>query len=675
LKQTKELSAHSNHKGKTLAARANALLSHNRHRILLTCIIVSGLILRLLPFIDVTAEGFSFFGTCGQLFDEAKPLFDSRNPLHFEVFYYPPVPAMLVASTALLLQSIMPVNFSHYCLLWNVAVSAATPLILYFIGRKWSVKTGLVAAGFYSVTMIAVYSSNNIQMYPTFFAMLALLFFYKSLEKPSNLNLSVMGVSFSLAVASKYFPILMFLMLVLVYVVKSKEHSSDRGATLPRPNVFDSGNWNFICNGVLGSALVLVASGFYLAVFQKPLVLSFFKSIYDGYRHENNFDYHMATIEHLYRLGLFGITGVGIGIAWLAHVLYKTPREIGHRVILFCRCHRLWLVPFAAAGVTILVSIGIPAALNIHNYLKYTSWIAKSYASADGGFFPAGRPAPSYFLSYFPENLGLPLFITSIIGLGYCLYTKDRKAILLLVISLPLYIGLEFSSVKVNRFSMDLMPLLCLFAAIGMVYVLEKYQSTGIKLGIRVLFTSILLYSGLYSLAWGNLQRSLSEVPQETGSWIRSNVTEGTRIGMRAQLWVAGSPGLLPNPTTLTSYEIDEYRAYPDIIVLPKLLEAIMQQYADLTGAGYVYRREDWSPLPPPAPGETEILVDLLNEQHYELIAEFERHPSIFGLTFAPQALSGKTWLLEHTGSYGIQVYRKRAEPEQVKLGSVSVTP
>ena len=91
MKQAKELPAFYSPEGKGLKEHANAFVSLNWHRILLTGIIVSGLILRLFPFIDIRGEGFSFFGTCGQLFDEAKPLFDSRNPLHFEVFYYPPV--------------------------------------------------------------------------------------------------------------------------------------------------------------------------------------------------------------------------------------------------------------------------------------------------------------------------------------------------------------------------------------------------------------------------------------------------------------------------------------------------------------------------------------------------------------------------------------------------------
>ena len=41
---------------------------------------------------------------------------------------------------------------------------------------------------------------------------------------------------------------------------------------------------------------------------------------------------------------------------------------------------------------------------------------------------------------------------------------------------------------------------------------------------------------------------------------------------------------------------------------------------------------------------------------------EFEGRPSIFGLTFGLQSLSGRTWFLEHTGSYGIRVYKLRSD-------------
>ncbi len=190
--------------------------------LLVALIMLAGAVLRLFAFAEIGDGTLRFVGTCGQLFDEAKPLFDARNPLYFEVFFYPPVAPMIVASTGMLLQAVLPeaLDFARYCLLFNIGVSVATLLVVYLIGRQWSMPVGLAAMSFYAVTMIAIYSSDNVQMYPTFFSMLALFFFFRSVLKQSVINLTLMGAFLGLGVASKYFPIMLILMLFMVYFLQ-----------------------------------------------------------------------------------------------------------------------------------------------------------------------------------------------------------------------------------------------------------------------------------------------------------------------------------------------------------------------------------------------------------------------------------------------------------------------
>jgi len=630
--------------------------------LLVALILLAGAVLRLFAFTDFTNGTLKFVGTCGQLIDEAKPLFDARNPLHFEVFFYPPVAPILVASTGLLLQSLLPkaLDFARYCLLFNIGVSVATLLVVYLIGRQWSVQVGLAAMSFYAVTMIAIYSSDNVQMYPTFFSMLALYFFFRSVQKQTLSNLVLMGAFLGLGVASKYFPIMLILMLFMVYFVAhgrkdnrdcvqdSEKHISKTGTAVA---------WK----GILYTVLIATMGICYVSLFHKEMVLMEFQSIYDSYPHDHPFGHHLPIINRLYQMGIIGV-GAIFGIVMLGLVVpYRHGVDPWAWFKKFSRCHQLWLIPLTTMVVTLVAAIGIPAALNLNSYLKYTTWIAKGYGSADGGFFPAGKPAPSYFLSYFPESLGMPLFILSSLGIIYCLYVRDRKAILLLLIALPLYAVLELSAVKVNRFAMDLMPLFCIFAAIFIVQLMNLHYARIVRFLSTLTFIFVLSYSSLYSLAWANLQGTLRTIPLETAQWINLNVPHGSQLGMKADLWIAGSPNLLPAPDTLTGFEITDYSKHPEYIVLPKTLYEIMRQYAELTRSGYMYKYTDWSPLPPPTSAEAELLVDVIYEQHYELVKEFERKPSILGISFGPQFLSGRTWLLEHTGSYGIRLYKKRA--------------
>lgn len=632
------------------------------HHVALALILIIGLMLRLSPFVHFESGIPRLVGTCGQLFDEAQPLFDSKNPLHFEVFFYPPVPAMLVASTALIIQAIIPkaLNFASYCLWWNIVVSALIPLAVYRIGREWSAAVGLLAASFFVVTMIAVYSSDNVQMYPTLFAMLAVIFFFKSLRYPTNYNLALLGVLLGLAVASKYFPIMLFLMLFLVhYEVRRKGLAPLIGVDRDEVRRTDAAITAMIWGGLLLSGLVLAS-----AVLGRAWLLGVFKAVYESHSHDHPFEYHTTTIQRLYVMALVAVAAIVAGLTSIIVVSSRCHVNAGYWFRSFLKRNVLWAVPVASMATTIIIALGIPAALNLNNYLKYTSWIAKTYASADGGFFPGARPAPSYFFSYFPENLGVPLFLLSCLGIVTCVLRHDRKALLLLVVTLPLYGALELSSVKVNRFAMDLMPILCLFAALALAPWLQKKRHVMVKVLAVVVFALVFSYSALYSLAWAGLQRSLPLVPVETARWVSEHVPPGSAIGLKAQLWIDGSPNLLPDPRILSGYRIVRYTDDPDYILVPKSLLAIMRQYADLRANGYIYTVEDWAPLPPPAPGEAEVLLDLIRQSHYDLLVEIERRPTILGWTFLDQAFTGKTWLLEHTGSYGIQVYRKRSSPE-----------
>jgi hypothetical protein len=644
-------------------------LGIKQEALLVVLIMLAGAVLRLFAFAEISDGTLRFVGTCGQLFDEAKPLFDAGNPLHFEVFFYPPVAPMIVASTGMLLQAVLPeaLDFSRYCLLFNIGVSVATLLVVHLIGRQWSVPVGLAAMSFYAVTMIAIYSSDNVQMYPTFFSMLALYFFLRSVRKQSVINLTLMGVFLGLGVASKYFPIMLVLMLFMVYflqhVWKAQGDRIERSLAtrLDQRLVFA---WNCLLYTILIAAITICG----VAVFYKGIVFAEFKFLYDGHPHDHPFEYHLSTLNRIYHISTLGVGLLASLVALGLYIPHRQGISAWAWFQQFSRRQQLWLIPFVSMSLTLVVAIGIPAVLNLNNYLKYTTWIAKGYGSADGGFFPAGNPAPSYLLSYFPESLGIPLFGLSCLGIAYCLFARDKKAILLLLIALPLYMALELSSVKVNRFAMDLMPLLCLFSAILIVQFSKPSHAVIIRTISVLIFICVLSYSSLYSLAWANLQSSLRSVPSETADWIKVHISPGSRLGMKADLWLAGSPGLLPDPATLTEFQITQYTEYPDFIILPKTLYEIMRQYADLTRSGYIYRPEDWSPFPPPMPDEVAVLVDLIDEQQYELVKEFEQKPSIFGIAFGPQSLTGRTWLLEHTGPYGMRFYKKRVAQNEATL-------
>jgi hypothetical protein len=228
--------------------------------------------------------------------------------------------------------------------------------------------------------------------------------------------------------------------------------------------------------------------------------------------------------------------------------------------------------------------------------------------------------------------------------------------------------------VKVNRYALELMPMFCLFAAIGLEQLHRvRSSSTWRIVSISLSFT-ILSFSTVYVLAWANVTRPNRDVRIESAEWIKAHVTEGSRIGMKGQLWVTNSPQLIPNPSMLNGYKIEDYTSLPDYIVMPKLLFEVVRQYDRLTKAGYVYRLEDWTPQSPPPQGELYALINIVSQQQYVLVKEFERLPALAGVSFDNQRFGDRTWLREHAGAYGIQIYQKRGISGQVSPVDLSLS-
>ena len=640
----------------------------------LTLIMVVALALRIFPHTYYNGGDLKLVGTCGQLIDEVKPLVESGNILHFEMFYYPPVAPLIVASTATFIQNIIPRNLFNlglHCLLITIGLSVATIIPVYLIGREWSKGTGLVAASFYAVTMIAVASADTVQVYPTFFAMFAVYFFCRSLRTASRLNLILIGVSLGLGVASKYFPLMLIGMLFLRHLIGNKHLSSDVDVAKEPDAVMESKAgailWNMLLYGVLLGSI----GGLFAGIFYRANVLQAFKTVYDSSPHEHPFEYHLPALNPLYNIAVLAMAVmaiVAIGLLYMPHLQGISAWQWFKD---FSRRNRLWFLPSVAFIVTLCLALGVPVVLNLNNYLRATLWIAKDYMSTDGGIFPSGRPAPSYFFSFFPENLGLPLFVLGCIGICYAFLARDRRAMFIVGISLPLYVMLEFSSAKVNRFALDLMPLFCLFAAICVVRLLCAANSKAVRACLAGAMVLIFSYSAIYSLAWGNFQRPQRDVRIEAVQWVKNEIPPGSQIGTRARLWVAASPGLLPDTALLKGYQITDYSSSPEYILLPKLVYAVVKQYDELSKAGYIYTAQDWWPQLPPSDTEATVLVALIEQSQYEMVHEVEKSPEIWGVKFPPQSLGRQTWLLEHAGAYGIQIYKKRT----VEPNSIAVLP
>src|SRR5579885_1300136 len=280
------------------------------HELIILAIMVTiGSALRLFPLVEFGSEGVRVVGTCGQLLDEARPLYEARNPLHFDVFFYPPVAPILVASSGLLLSGLTAarLDFAAYCAIFSVGVSILTLIIVYLIGREWGRMVAGLGMGFYAVTMIAVDCANTVQAYETFFSMLAILFCLWATRKPSKWNVTAIGVFLGLGIGAKYFPALLFLAVLAPALVLAPVRDTLSATLHGNPHRKAVRAFDFLLASVSAGCIGIVL---YALIFE-PRVLNFVQGYYNQHSHGHSFDYHLETIRKIYTASLVMIVSVG----------------------------------------------------------------------------------------------------------------------------------------------------------------------------------------------------------------------------------------------------------------------------------------------------------------------------------------------------------------------------
>lgn len=599
---------------------------------------------------------------CGEaLLPQVLSNLQSHNPLHFEVFFYPPVPAILVASATRVWGTLgVGGTVAALCGTVGLFFELATVGIVYLLGRFWGRPHGLIAMALYAVAMTAVVAGGNVQVYSTFFLSLATYSILRSVREGGQRIPMMAGVWLGLGVASKYSPFFFIGLLFIPYVLRrwemgwSADCNESDGASA-KDSTLAARVWAGALCALVSAAAVLL----WVGVAKKGFVYGLLRQVYERHTHENPFEYHLPWIDRLYRAGLTGAGLVGLVVALAVIVPWvrkESPWEWARKV--FAR-NRLWMVPCIVLVLTVAVALGVPAALNLNDFTRHFVGIAKGRLSGDSGMFPEHRPAPSYIGAYIPEGTGLPLFFAGLIGIVYPFIKRDRRAALLIMSAIPAYLVLELQRVKVSVYALDLFPLWCLLAAIWLGDLCQRRRKAWRVAG-RVLVVCIVAYSAVYSLAWAEFFGSRITPQTEAGKWLNANVPPGTSIGARSALLVTGSPGLLPDSGFLAPYRLVEYTEEPEYVLLPNGVHAVMVQYLKSLQEGYVYKDDDWGTSIPTS-ADLSILSRIVRQESYVLVKEFRKRPLVLGMEVRSDSLSGRTWMAEHSSSIGLKVYHRVA--------------
>ncbi len=599
---------------------------------------------------------------CGEaLLPQILSNIQSGNPLHFEVFFYPPVPAMVVASAARLWSMLGgPGTVAAVCGTVGLLFELATVLLVYLIGRLWGRSHGLIAMAFYAVSMATVVADGNVQVYSAFFVALATYGVLRAANQGGARAPALAGVWLGLGVASKYLPLFFAGLLLIPYLLhRSASASTADKSRLAPPHATEGALLSRIWTGAAWAVVGVAATVLWVALIKQEFLYGVLRDIYAQHSHENPFEYHLPWIDRLYRSALVGVSLVGVmGGAALIIPWYRrlTPWEWART--LFLR-NGLWMAPCAALVLTVAVSIGVPAVLNLNDFTRHFVGIAKGRMSGDNGFFPEFRPAPSYIGAYIPEGTGLPLYLAGLAGMICSLIRRDKRAVLLIASAIPAYLALETMRIKVGVYALDLYPFWCLLAAVWLGDLCQQPHRAWQVVG-RVLVAGIVSYSTVYSLAWAEFYGVRNSPQAQAGTWLSASVPPGNSMGVRSALIVTGGPGLLPDARFLVPYALANYTEEPEYVLLPNGVHAIVEQYLEGLKQGYVYTPNDWF-VSAPTPADLHILSRIVRQEGYVLLKEFRKEPRILGMRLGSDSLTGRTWMAEHSSTIGLRIYRRVA--------------
>jgi hypothetical protein len=579
--------------------------------------------------------------------------------LHLEVFFYPPVPAMIAALGVGLWRIVASGEVAVQCRIITIAFSVATVGAVYMLSRLWGPRHGLIGMALYAVTMIGVVVQGNVQVYSTLFLLLAFYYVFRSMAEERGWSLGLAGIWLGLGVASKYAPLLFAGMLFAPYVLHRWSRPGAIGGSIEEGDAGESeGAYAGVWTVGLSLMVVLAAGVVWVAIVERAWVYTLLRRLYEQRTHENSFEHHLAWVDRLYRIALSAVgVAAAVGAAalvapWIQHVSpWRWARSFYGR-------NRLWVLPCATLAGTIGLTIGLPVALNLQDFARDFVFVARVGTAGDNGFFPAYRPAVSYLLGFIPESVGLALFIAGLVGCAYVVLRKDRRAIIIIVSAIPAYVVLELSRIKVNRYALELMPLWCVVAAVWLGDVCSRRDRRWRLVGVSA-SVAIVAYSLMYSLGWAEFSSPRGDVREEAGKWLDTAIPRGSSVGVRSGLLVSGSPELLPGGAYLSGYQLVDYAASPDYVLLPDNVYEVIRQYEAAARDGYTYSAEDWWPSTPSAM-DLAVLSRIVEGDEYVVIKEFRKRPALFGRNVRSDSLSGRTWYVEH-GAGGIRVYRRLA--------------
>jgi len=300
----------------------------------------------------------------------------------------------------------------------------------------------------------------------------------------------------------------------------------------------------------------------------------------------------------------------------------------------------------AACYGVILVVVGIllvPYVINNKESFESSSNYLREWISSSNGLygtFPKAVEQPHYATLILPVALGYPIYVLALGGIIMSLLSRHKPALLLLFGIFPYWIALELLHYRPIRFSVSLLPALCIFAALVIDRALSSEKRSLCIVG-KLLFAATLIYSFGYSFAFINAFNPEKDVRLSFENWIQETHPNREQISMLAHNLSSNSLGFI-RFTTIEHFNGESYdfsERQPETIVVPKVFLEVLRQCLDLRRRGYVYTDADWWPIQRPTPETLDLAENLMEERTYEIARVFKNEAEFGGHKFRDDVL------------------------------------
>jgi len=290
---------------------------------------------------------------------------------------------------------------------------------------------------------------------------------------------------------------------------------------------------------------------------------------------------------------------------------------------------RRWLAFYGAFGVTLAAVMGVYLW---RDWTAFRQFIQTSSLWAHGaglfGMHPAPVAPPSYTLTVLPFGLGLPIYASALAGILVAAIQR-RHGLFLALLPLPFWVFLETLNYRPPRFSLHLLPFLCLLAAYLFNWWLSSHRGL-LRWLPRLTLAGVVAYSLAYGIAYIRCLDPGRDARIAMERWTRARPPETVAlIGIDEANYRFGlcryrhSIGFSGPPLNGAGFRY---------LVVPAVFREMLNQWCRLEASGYRYTRWDWWPANPPDPAFRQVVRNIDRRRGFRKITAFENLPEFCGL-------------------------------------------